>query len=237
MESHFSFGKVYKNSGSNLPSFAGTLYLIGMKRYLLLWMVLLIGLSSCIKDYSQEGGPGPDPLPPITDTTFFVNMEVDSEKVVYISGQNGYALYFASGAPVPNIPQTYACGLVGNNPASSFEFKKAFLTYSIADSTRPIITQKALAFFAPGNYLYKDTDYLEGVRLTWTDPQGTAWNTGLVFSSDADNNFTITKTSTVTNAGQVIGIVMEAKFTCKLYISNGQSKQVRNGTFRLGFWL
>lgn len=200
-------------------------------------MFIITGLSSCIKDYSREGGPGPAPVPPIPDTTYFVDMEVDGEKVVYISGQNGYALYFASGAPVPNIPQTYACGLGSNTPASSFEFKKAFLKYSIADSTRPLIAQKALAFFAPGSYLYKDTDYLDGVRITWIDPQGIAWNTGLVFSSDADNNFTITKSSTVSNAGQVTGIVVEAKFTCKLYTSSGQSKQVRNGMFRLGFWL
>lgn len=237
MESRYSFGKVYKNSCSNLPFFTGTVYLIRMKRYLPLLMVILTGLSSCIKDYSQEAGPGPDPLPPITDTTYFVNMEVDGEKVVYISGQSGYALYFASGAAIPNIPQTYICGLGANSVASSFEFKKAFLKYTTADSTRPLVAQKAMAFFTPGSYQYKDTDYLDGVRLTWTDPQGTEWNTGLVFSSDADNNFTITKTNTVSNAVQVIGIVIEAKFTCKLYTSSGQSRQVRNGTFRLGFWL
>lgn len=200
-------------------------------------MVVLTGLSSCIKDYSREGGPGPNPVPPITDTTFFVDMAVDGEKVAYISGQNGYSLYSAGGAAIPNIPQIYICGLGANTVASSFEFKKGFLTYTIADSTRPLIAQKAMAFFAPGSYQYKDTDYLDGVRLTWTDPQGIVWNTGLVFFSDADNNFTITKTSTVSNAGQVIGIVIEAKFTCKLYISNGQSRQVRNGSFRLGFWL
>ncbi len=226
-----------QNSCLNLRFYDGTLYLILMKRYLPLLIIILTGLSSCIKDYSNEGGPGANPLPPITDTTFFVNMEADGEKVIYISGQSGYALYFAGGAAIPNVPQIYICGLGGNSPGASFEFKKSFLKYTIADTSRLLITQKALAFFATGSYQYKDTDYLDGVRLTWIDPQGTAWNTGLVFSSDVDNNFAITKTNTVSNAGQVVGIVIEAKFTCKLYTSNGQSKQVRNGTFRLGFWL
>lgn len=214
------------------------LYLPHMNyRYLFVLFTVITGLQSCIKDYSYERGPAVNSIPTVTDTSFFVDMMLDGKREVYVSGQYNYFVFFWGGAPVLNSPQIYSSGLDGSTGAPHFRFEKGFLIYTNTDTSRTLIAQRALNFFAPADYFYSDLLREDGVRLVWIDPDGTEWKTIADTLQNADNIFTITESKTNTLGAQLNGIIINALFTCKIYNNRGQSKRITKGRFRLPIWL
>ncbi len=227
----------------------------GSKKFFRISIFLLAAsIWSCKKDNSNEQpvqqhvyNQTPEDTT-LTDTSFYTDITINGQRVFYISGRQGSAMYYGG-----TYAENYS-GITNDANTHAYADSSAYINFlEFGKLEFPVHTQApfnydpadfnawALSNFATGMYDYlgagSQLTVENGIVLTWTDGSGVQWKTNI--GNQDGNYFNIVKEEAIylSPGNYISGITVTAVFNCKVYDGNSHMKQITNGRLRLAVWL
>ncbi len=201
----------------------------------------------------------------LIDTTHFIDITLDGQRITglqQLQADNSYGPWYSlwgKGFEDTNLYNLNFAGVTFKENVGNliFDFSKGSIYFheSTSDNNPAPASYKAVnAFFAPAIYGYarksNDTVYTlpsdlnkvftktlltDGIYLSWTDSNGTLWQTCAGSAGQTGSSFTITNAEIAGDPVTDIAtdVTVAAAFNCKLYDGAGNAKQLTNGRLKL----
>jgi hypothetical protein len=198
------------------------------KLYLAMALSVLFAINGCKKD--DDGGGTPNLS---IDSDPQTEFKLDGTTVTFNTTNSDVSQYFSNSYSLATPPDTSECVYGAGfekNSTSGLSIDKG--TYKI--TVFPTDSAALVNFFKKQSYSYS-IDAENGISITYYDDAGDPWSTSLGSGDQSGSTFTIEDTKYQELLGDKY-IRVKAKFSCKVYSTAGDVKNITNGVAVLDYW-
>lgn len=167
---------------------------------------------------------------------YYFTANIDEEIIIIKHGENDiYNSMSGAGWPISSSEYYYSENsiLTNDNDTSTIGIKyfKIEFVKEYSNSTGPTNCAEYMSVFQIGNYPFGETHNgkTEGIVINYLDSNYKTWRSDYSPGSQSGSNFDLIEYKNSTNSNKKI---IKANFNCTLYDDNGNSINLKNGTFR-----